>query len=45
MVRYADDFVIGTISNNCMAAIKIALIKFLAERGLTLSEEKTTTKL
>lgn len=44
MVRYADDFVIGTTSSLCMKAIEAAVEEFLSERGLTLSAEKTSTK-
>lgn len=44
MVRYADDFVIGTTNSLCMKSIETVLDKFLSERGLTLSEEKTSIK-
>lgn len=43
MVRYGDDFVIGTTSSLCMKAIEGGVEEFLSERGLTLSE-KTSTK-
>jgi RNA-directed DNA polymerase len=43
LVRYADDFVVTGISKEILEDnIKPSIVKFLAERGLTLSEEKTT---
>jgi RNA-directed DNA polymerase len=41
-VRYADDFVILARNKRILTNyIKPAVVKFLKERGLTLSEEKT----
>lgn len=41
-IRYADDFIITGKSKRLLEGkVKPAVIKFLAERGLTLSEEKT----
>ncbi len=41
-IRYADDFIITGKSKRLLEEkVKPAVIKFLAERGLTLSEEKT----
>jgi RNA-directed DNA polymerase len=43
-IRYADDFVITANSQEVLAAeVKPVVAQFLAERGLQLSEEKTTT--
>lgn len=41
MVRYADDFIITGRTKETLEEIKPMLVKFLAERGLELSEEKT----
>ena len=41
MVRYADDFIITGRTKETLEEIKPLLVKFLAERGLELSEEKT----
>ena len=42
VIRYADDFVITADSPDILEQyVKPAVIRFLAERGLTLSEEKT----
>jgi RNA-directed DNA polymerase len=41
LIRYADDFVVTAENRETLEAIKILLIDFLAQRGLTLSEEKT----
>lgn len=42
LVRYADDFVISAASKKILEeTVKPAVTQFLAERGLTLSEEKT----
>lgn len=41
LVRYADDFIVTAASKEILEDIKGMLIDFLAERGLTLSEEKT----
>jgi RNA-directed DNA polymerase len=44
LIRYADDFVItGTTSEVLEDEVKPLVSKFLKERGLTLSEEKTKT--
>lgn len=40
-VRYADDFIVTADKRETLEEIKIMLIGFLGERGLTLSEEKT----
>lgn len=41
-VRYADDFVITGASKDVLEKkVKPAIVQFLSERGLTLSEEKT----
>jgi len=41
-VRYADDFIITGISKEVLEQkIRPAIVQFLTERGLTLSEEKT----
>ena len=43
LVRYADDFIItGNSRATLEQKVKPAVIAFLAERGLTLSEEKTS---
>ncbi|MCP3664362.1 MAG: group II intron reverse transcriptase/maturase [Gammaproteobacteria bacterium] len=39
--RYADDFIVSADSKETLADIKSTIIQHLAERGLTLSEEKT----
>jgi len=44
LVRYADDFVIGTNNQMSMEAILPVITVFLKERGLTLSNDKTTVK-
>lgn len=42
-VRYADDFIATGVSKEILENdIKPSIVKFLAERGLNLSEEKTT---
>ena len=41
LIRYADDFVVTAESKEILEEIKSLLIDFLAERGLTLSGEKT----
>jgi RNA-directed DNA polymerase len=41
LVRYADDFVVTAENKETLEKIKILLTEFLAQRGLTLSEEKT----
>lgn len=41
LVRYADDFVVTGKDRETLEEIKDLLTVFLAERGLTLSEEKT----
>ena len=41
LIRYADDFVVTVVNRETLEEIKILLIDFLAQRGLTLSEEKT----
>jgi len=41
LVRYADDFVVTAENRDILEEIKILLTDFLAQRGLTLSEEKT----
>ena len=41
LIRYADDFVVTAVNRETLEEIKILLIDFLAQRGLTLSEEKT----
>ncbi|MFV0326988.1 MAG: group II intron reverse transcriptase/maturase [Bacteroides xylanisolvens] len=40
-VRYADDFCITADKRETLEEIKVLLTDFLAERGLTLSQEKT----
>ncbi len=40
-IRYADDFIITAKSKSLLMRIKRAVEAFLAERGLTLSKEKT----
>jgi RNA-directed DNA polymerase len=40
-IRYADDFLVITPAKEIAEAAKNIIQKFLAERGLTLSEEKT----
>ena len=42
MVRYADDFIITGATKELLEDIKLRIVSFLAERGLTLSDEKTT---
>jgi RNA-directed DNA polymerase len=41
LIRYADDFVVTAENRETLEEIKILLTDFLAQRGLTLSEEKT----
>jgi RNA-directed DNA polymerase len=41
LIRYADDFVVTAANRETLDEIKNLLIDFLAQRGLTLSEEKT----
>ena len=41
-VRYADDFIVTAGKRETLENIKCMLIEFPRERGLTLSEEKTT---
>ena len=41
LIRYADDFVVTAENRETLEDIKILLTEFLAERGLSLSEEKT----
>lgn len=41
LVRYADDFVVTAAKRETLEEIKILITKFLSERGLALSEEKT----
>ena len=41
LIRYADDFVVTAENREILEEIKILLTDFLAQRGLTLSEEKT----
>ena len=40
-MRYADDFIVTADKRETLEEIKCMLIEFLAERGLTLSKEKT----
>lgn len=42
MVRYADDFIITAATKEIAEELKQLTAEFLAPRGLTLSEEKTT---
>lgn len=44
MIRYADDFIIGVKGEAPLIQIRAKLEKFLGERGLALSEEKTEIK-
>lgn len=41
LVRYANDFCITADKKDALEEIKVLLTEFLAERGLTLSQEKT----
>jgi RNA-directed DNA polymerase len=41
LVRYADDWVITAESHEVAEQVKVAIEGFLAERGLSISEEKT----
>jgi len=41
LIRYADDFVVTAENRETLEDIKTLLTDFLAQRGLTLSEEKT----
>lgn len=41
LVRYADDFCVTADRQEVLEEIKVLLTDFLAERGLTLSQEKT----
>jgi RNA-directed DNA polymerase len=41
LIRYADDFVVTGDSAETLAKAKEVVVEFLAERGLTLSPEKT----
>lgn len=40
-VRYADDWIVTTESREMAEEVKTVITRFLAERGLSLSEEKT----
>ena len=44
LVRYADDFIVTGRSHRQLERVKLALSEFLSERGLELSEEKTSIK-
>jgi RNA-directed DNA polymerase len=41
LIRYADDFVVTAQNRETLEEIKILITDFLAQRGLSLSEEKT----
>jgi RNA-directed DNA polymerase len=41
LIRYADDFIVTAENRETLEEIKILLTEFLAQRGLSLSEEKT----
>jgi len=41
LIRYADDFIVTAENRETLEDIKTLLVDFLAQRGLTLSEEKT----
>jgi RNA-directed DNA polymerase len=41
LIRYADDFVVTAESKELLEEIKVLITDFLAQRGLSLSEEKT----
>jgi RNA-directed DNA polymerase len=41
LIRYADDFIVTAQNRETLEEIKTLLTDFLAQRGLTLSEEKT----
>jgi RNA-directed DNA polymerase len=41
LIRYADDFVVTAANREILEEIKTLLTDFLAQRGLSLSEEKT----
>ena len=41
LIRYADDFVVTAQNRQSLEEIKILITDFLAQRGLSLSEEKT----
>jgi RNA-directed DNA polymerase len=40
-IRYADDFIVVTSSEEAINNVKTAINEFLFSRGLALSEEKT----
>ena len=43
LIRYAEDFVITANSRELLKdTIKLAIVEFMLERGLTLSEENTS---
>lgn len=42
LVRYADDFIVTGDSPETLARVKQVVVTFLQERGLTLSDEKTS---
>ncbi len=41
LVRYADDFIVTARTRDMLEDVRTVITQFLAERGLTLSEEKT----
>jgi RNA-directed DNA polymerase len=41
LIRHADDFVVTAESKELLEGIKVLITNFLAQRGLSLSEEKT----
>lgn len=41
LIRYADDFIVTANSKEVAKNLKKIIVKFLVDRGLTLSEEKT----
>lgn len=41
LIRYADDFIVTADSKEVAENLKKIIVKFLVDRGLTLSEEKT----
>jgi RNA-directed DNA polymerase len=41
LIRYADDFIVTAENRETLDEVKVLITNFLAQRGLTLSEEKT----
>lgn len=44
LIRYADDFVVTGATKEALEEAKVMIVDFLAERGLSLSSEKTSIR-